>query len=112
MHEPGRPPTFAELLFARPPWQERALCRGQTELFFPERGASTEPAKAICDECPVRAECLDHALEGRDRHGIWGGLSERQRRKLRVPLDTHRRPHTIGHRSAPHSDTEPLAEIA
>ena len=53
------------------------------DLFFPERGASTRRAKAICDGCPVRGECLDYALAHGEKFGIWGGLSERERRRVR-----------------------------
>lgn len=75
--------TLQELL-SRPAWMARAACRGEPlELFFPERGQSTAPAKAICARCPVREECLEHALDGHDIHGIFGGLSERQRRQIR-----------------------------
>ena len=65
-------------------WQERALC-AQTapEAFFPEKGGSTREAKKVCVSCEVRAECLEYALENDERFGIWGGLSERERRKLK-----------------------------
>jgi WhiB family redox-sensing transcriptional regulator len=53
------------------------------DLFFPERGQSDKPAKAICATCPVREECLDYALGTKVEHGIWGGTSENQRRMLR-----------------------------
>src|ERR1700760_655184 len=64
--------------------QERALC-GQTdpEAFFPEKGGSTREAKRICQGCDVRSECLEYALAHDERFGIWGGLSERERRKLK-----------------------------
>ena len=48
-----------------------------------EKGGSTREAKRICGECPVRAECLEYALEEDERFGIWGGMSERERRKLK-----------------------------
>lgn len=65
-------------------WQDYANCRGaDTDLFFPERGASTRQAKAICAACEVRWECLDFAIEQGEKFGIWGGLSERERRKIR-----------------------------
>ena len=65
-------------------WQEHAACRAMDpELFFPTRGAPTREAKEVCLRCPVRAECLDAAMTGRERFGIWGGLSERERRRLR-----------------------------
>ena len=65
-------------------WQERALCaQTDPEAFFPEKGGSTREAKRICSGCDVRAECLDYALAHDERFGIWGGLSERERRKLK-----------------------------
>nr|WP_269204429.1 WhiB family transcriptional regulator [Motilibacter deserti] len=65
-------------------WQERALCaQTDPEAFFPEKGGSTREAKKVCLSCEVRSECLDYALAHDERFGIWGGLSERERRKLR-----------------------------
>jgi WhiB family redox-sensing transcriptional regulator len=65
-------------------WQERALCaQTDPESFFPEKGGSTREAKRICVGCEVRAECLDYALAHDERFGIWGGLSERERRRLK-----------------------------
>ena len=64
-------------------WQDRALCaQTDPEAFFPEKGGSTREAKKICLGCEVRHECLDYALEHDERFGIWGGLSERERRRL------------------------------
>ncbi|MGP9693871.1 WhiB family transcriptional regulator [Brachybacterium sp. AOP25-B2-12] len=69
---------------AEPSWQERALCaQTDPEAFFPEKGGSTRDAKKVCVSCDVRAECLEYALEHDERFGIWGGLSERERRKLK-----------------------------
>jgi WhiB family transcriptional regulator, redox-sensing transcriptional regulator len=53
------------------------------EAFFPEKGGSTREAKRVCTTCPVRAECLEYALGNDERFGIWGGLSERERRRLK-----------------------------
>jgi WhiB family redox-sensing transcriptional regulator len=65
-------------------WQERALCaQTDPEAFFPEKGGSTRDAKKVCVGCDVRGECLDYALEHDERFGIWGGLSERERRKFK-----------------------------
>ncbi len=65
-------------------WQERALCaQTDPEAFFPEKGGSTREAKRICLGCEVRSECLEYALAHDERFGIWGGLSERERRKLK-----------------------------
>ena len=65
-------------------WQERALCaQTDPEAFFPEKGGSTREAKKICTGCEVRSECLEYALAHDERFGIWGGLSERERRRLK-----------------------------
>jgi WhiB family redox-sensing transcriptional regulator len=65
-------------------WQEKALCaQTDPEAFFPEKGGSTREAKRVCTSCEVRAECLEYALENDERFGIWGGLSERERRRMR-----------------------------
>ena len=65
-------------------WQERGLCaQTDPEAFFPEKGGSTREAKRICSRCDVKAECLEYALGHDERFGIWGGLSERERRKLK-----------------------------
>lgn len=65
-------------------WQDRALCaQTDPEAFFPEKGGSTREAKKVCASCEVRAECLEYALAHDERFGIWGGLSERERRKLK-----------------------------
>ncbi len=65
-------------------WQDRALCaQTDPEAFFPEKGGSTREAKKICLGCEVRHECLDYALAHDERFGIWGGLSERERRRLK-----------------------------
>lgn len=65
-------------------WQSDALCaQTDPEAFFPEKGGSTRDAKKVCAACNVRAECLEYALANDERFGIWGGLSERERRRLR-----------------------------
>ena len=65
-------------------WQERALCaQTDPEAFFPEKGGSTREAKRICLGCEVRDRCLEYALAHDERFGIWGGLSERERRRLK-----------------------------
>jgi WhiB family redox-sensing transcriptional regulator len=65
-------------------WRADALCaETDPEAFFPEKGGSTRDAKRVCAGCPVRAECLEFALASDERFGIWGGLSERERRRLR-----------------------------
>ena len=67
-------------------WRQRAACRRpevDPELFFPERGGTARPAKRICQQCPVQADCLQYAIVTRQQFGVWGGLSERERRRLR-----------------------------
>ena len=65
-------------------WQQHALCaQPDPEAFFPEKGGSTREAKAGCQSCEVRQQCLAYALANDERFGIWGGLSERERRRLR-----------------------------
>jgi WhiB family redox-sensing transcriptional regulator len=65
-------------------WQEQALCaQTDPEAFFPEKGGSTREAKKVCLSCEVRVDCLEYALEQDERFGIWGGLSERERRRLK-----------------------------
>jgi len=87
----ARTPRPAPWPFAYPPWMDQGLCaQADPEAFFPDKGGSTREAKAICARCPVAAECLDHALEHQERFGIWGGLSERERR--RINLDTSQEP--------------------
>ena len=64
-------------------WRELAACRGtDLGLFFPERGESAEPARRVCARCPVREPCLDYAVTNRIVHGVWGGLTGRERRAL------------------------------
>ncbi|HEX6208360.1 MAG TPA: WhiB family transcriptional regulator [Actinomycetota bacterium] len=66
------------------PWQERARCREfDPEIFFPEKGGSSREAKRICAQCEVRIECLKYALRHDERYGVWGGMSERERRRLK-----------------------------
>lgn len=67
-----------------PDWRADALC-AQTDLeaFFPEKGGSTRTAKQICAVCEVKAQCLEYALENGELIGVWGGLTEKERRELR-----------------------------
>lgn len=65
-------------------WQEQAEClHADPDLFFPERGSPGDSAKRVCVTCPVRLECLEYALANGERYGIWGGLTERERTRLR-----------------------------
>lgn len=64
--------------------QERGLCsQTDPEAFFPDKGGSTKEAKKICVQCEVRDECLQYAIDHDERFGVWGGLTERERRALR-----------------------------
>jgi WhiB family transcriptional regulator, redox-sensing transcriptional regulator len=74
-------------------WQDLALCaETDPESFFPEKGGSTREAKRVCRSCEVRAECLEYALETEQRFGIWGGMSERERRRLKRAAQSTQRP--------------------
>lgn len=80
--------TIAELLNAAvdistETWKDDAICaQTDPELFFPEKGGSTRDAKSVCLGCEVRAQCLQTALRDDERFGIWGGYSERERRRI------------------------------
>ena len=66
-------------------WRLDALCaETDPEAFFPEKGGSTREAKRVCSGCAVRNDCLEYALANDERFGIWGGLSERERRRVRL----------------------------
>lgn len=74
----------ASLVPDPPEWRKHGACRGaDPEIFFPSRGEATAEAKEICAGCPVRGECLDFALDIGEKFGIWGGKSERERRRMR-----------------------------
>lgn len=65
-------------------WQEDAACKhADADLFFPERGSPGDSAKRVCVTCDVRLDCLEYALANGERYGIWGGLTERERTRLR-----------------------------
>ena len=100
-HEPAFQPAFqpgsswhdtswSQIAMAENPggeegWRLDALCaETDPEAFFPEKGGSTREAKRVCSGCSVRAECLEFALANDERFGIWGGLSERERRRVRL----------------------------
>ena len=74
-------------LFTPEPWQADAECRDlPPDLFFPSSGPGTEAAKAVCATCPVCADCLDAALRRVEQHGVWGGTTPRERRRMRRGL--------------------------
>ena len=65
-------------------WQTNARCTEvDPEIFFPERGGSSKNARAVCEKCAVKVDCLEYALNNKEQFGIWGGTSERERRKIR-----------------------------
>jgi WhiB family redox-sensing transcriptional regulator len=65
-------------------WKEAAACKGRpASMFYPETEAAAAPAKAICARCPVSDLCLTVALRNGERHGVWGGKTERERIRLR-----------------------------
>jgi WhiB family redox-sensing transcriptional regulator len=74
----------APIPFDEAEWMRDAACRGHDQdTFFPGRGESNKPAKAVCAGCNVHAECLEYALRNGIIHGVWGGRSERERRRMR-----------------------------
>ncbi len=83
---PGATETLTlEQLLRRPGWMAAGACRGEPlDTFFPVRGEPTDRVKALCRRCPVRRECADYAHEHPDLVGIWGGLSQKERRQKRA----------------------------
>lgn len=64
-------------------WRQRAACRGvDPDVFYPSTDEEAEEAKSICRICPVRESCLEYALVNRERDGVWGGATERERRRI------------------------------
>jgi WhiB family transcriptional regulator, redox-sensing transcriptional regulator len=64
-------------------WMAKGKCRDMPpSAFFPSDGVGVDVARQICQECPVRSQCLEYALENRIDHGVWGGASERERRRI------------------------------
>lgn len=81
-------------LLSLPSFMDLGACQGlDPDIFFPDRGESLRPAKAVCDKCIVKDECLEYALASGERFGVWGGTSERERRRIRKArrLDEHER---------------------
>jgi WhiB family redox-sensing transcriptional regulator len=79
-HQRSPMPPFTPM-----PWFEHAACaETDPDAWFPSKGNATKKAKWVCNHrCPVRAECLDYALDTDQKHGVWGGLSVNERRKLK-----------------------------
>ena len=64
-------------------WRDRGACRGlDPEVFYPDEEEDPIEAKAICGGCHVRVTCLEHALRYREKEGVWGGCTERERRRI------------------------------
>jgi WhiB family redox-sensing transcriptional regulator len=64
-------------------WRQRAACQGiDPSIFYPASDDDAEEARSICATCPVRQPCLEHSLAAREREGVWGGLTERERRRI------------------------------
>ena len=64
-------------------WRQRAACRGvDPDIFYPASDEESDEAKAVCGVCPVREACLEYALVNRERDGVWGGATERERRRM------------------------------
>jgi WhiB family redox-sensing transcriptional regulator len=64
-------------------WRDRGSCRGlDPEIFYPETDEEADEAKAVCAQCGVQAACLEHALRHREKEGVWGGATERERRRI------------------------------
>ncbi len=66
-----------------PTWYNQARCKGiDPEIFYPISEDEGDEAKNICGDCPVRLQCLEFALANRERDGIWGGATEKERRRI------------------------------
>jgi hypothetical protein len=90
-YRPAPGPTFTShaITITQPPaWYEQALCPQVDvgDIFYPPKGGPSADAIRICDRCPVENQCLTYALENNERYGVWGGKSERQRRRIKRDL--------------------------
>ncbi len=88
--DPARNPQPPKQLAPLGAWRDRAVCvTADPEIFYPDKGGSVTEAKRVCAHCPVTAECLDYALTHDEWWGVWGGMSEQERRRLMgYPLKT------------------------
>jgi WhiB family redox-sensing transcriptional regulator len=83
-------PDALSALVQPEPWMADAECQYvDPELHYPDKGESTGPAKRVCSGCEVITECLAYALDHSERYGVWGGLSERERRRLKGDRGNH-----------------------
>jgi WhiB family redox-sensing transcriptional regulator len=123
-HPLGKPSQRLRTPLLRyPEWMDRALCAQiGGDGFYPDKGTPGEPAenavtvveaKRICARCPVRSDCLEYALENDERYGIWGGTSDRERRRLRagLPMVDHDRPDWTAVREWAHEQGVPVADV-
>jgi hypothetical protein len=95
-------------------WVNEALCAQvgpEDSLWFPDKGQSNKQAKLICAECPVRQQCLQYALDRSEQHGIWGGLSDRERKELKRGIRPPRMKCRKGH-DLNEAGTRPNGECA
>ncbi len=78
------PTVMSELSTMNPQsWRNHAACRGiDPEIFHPVTDEEADQAKEVCAECPVQEACLEHALGVREKDGVWGGCTERERRRI------------------------------
>lgn len=103
----------------RPDWMDFANCMGvDADLFFPSPGESHADANAVCNACQVKTQCLQYALDNGEKFGIWGGASEKWRRKVRrgeaPPGKPGRQPSPCGSEAAyrrHHRNREPACDI-
>ena len=64
-------------------WRQSAACRGvEPDIFYPASEDEAEEAKSVCAQCNVRQACLEYALGNREREGVWGGATEKERRRI------------------------------
>lgn len=76
-------PSATEVKLVETSWMVQGRCRDlPPEVFFPSDGVGVEVARHYCAECPVKGPCLEYALENHIEHGVWGGASERERRRI------------------------------
>ena len=68
---------------SEPSWRNRGACRGlDPEIFYPQSDEEATEAKDVCTQCHVRVACLEHAIGHREKEGVWGGATERERRRI------------------------------
>jgi WhiB family redox-sensing transcriptional regulator len=81
--EHGSSPLVAEEDDMESTWMSEGNCADKPpSLFFPSDGVGVDVARKVCADCPVKSPCLEYALEHRIDHGVWGGTSERERRRI------------------------------